>query len=490
MTATFVHRTSAELRPDPSRVIAQLFLPGEEPHRGHSRAAAIVARVMALPDAEVEQIAAQLFGDFASRHRHLAELLDRHAAVIGSRLGARPHLSVARTHVLGASFTAEYATEAAALLNPSAVVGPDQSGLVAGQVRAAVSLRAIGEGHRSSIGFCSAVIGPGPQWVFEDRLRPAVAGTTSGARWTIENLRSVLADQGHLDEVGHSLLDALPLQFDTIDLERAIADLHPELIARAGGQSGVDLVRRIVHSAYCSTFDDGVALSQRVLHPSASEESNGMEDARLTRFVGGDGAVDYRGTFTAYDGRQIAPRLLMSSDLRTFQVHRLGGPAARNKGMALFPRLVGNRRLALCRTDGESTGLACSEDGLRWDEPVLLHHPAGRWELLQVGNCGPPIETDRGWLVLTHAVGAMRVYTIGAILLDLDDPSRVIGRLAEPLLTPEPGDRDGYVPNVVYSCGGLVHDGRLWLPYGIDDARIGVAWAGLDELLGRLLSAA
>jgi predicted GH43/DUF377 family glycosyl hydrolase len=469
-------------------VIAHLFLPGEESHLGHSRAKAIVERVMALPEPEVEDIAAGLIADFAARHRHYADLLARHASIVASRLGESPQLSEARTQLLGAVFTAEYSTEGAALLNPSAVVAPDQDGVQAGQVRAAISLRAVGEGHVSSIAFCSALIGPGPQWTFEQRRRPAIAGTTSSARWSKQNLRSVMDDLDDPDELSSALLHLLPDRFDNAELETAVARMYPELVGRTGGQASIDRIRRLVQSAYTSTFDDDVELSQRVLYPSVAEESNGMEDARFARFVDADGVVDYRGTYTAYDGRHIAPRLLLSSDLRTFRAHRLAGAAAHNKGMALFPRPVGGRHLALCRTNGESTGLSASDNGYTWDEPTTLHSPDGRWELLQGGNCGPPIETEHGWLVLTHSVGPMRVYTIAAMLLELDDPTKVIGLLREPLLAPLPDERDGYVPNVVYSCGGLIHDGRLWLPYGIDDARIAVAWIAVDELIDGLLA--
>jgi predicted GH43/DUF377 family glycosyl hydrolase len=234
-------------------------------------------------------------------------------------------------------------------------------------------------------------------------------------------------------------------------------------------------------------FPPDVGLSQQVLLPAAADESHGMEDARFVRFVGADGVAEYRATYTAYDGRQIAPRLLVSPDLRKFSAQRLAGPAARNKGMALFPRLIGGRHLALCRSDGESTSLASSPDGVVWGDAQLIQEPAAAWELLQVGNCGPPIETDRGWLVLTHGVGPLRTYSIGALLLHIDEPTRVIGRLRRPLLRPAPDEREGYVPNVVYSCGGLVHDGRLWLPYGIGDARVGVAWASMQELLDELV---
>lgn len=212
-----------------------------------------------------------------------------------------------------------------------------------------------------------------------------------------------------------------------------------------------------------------------------------MEDARFVRFVDEDGGVGYRATYTAYDGRQIAPRLLTSPDLRTFRAHRLDGPAAHNKGMALFPRLIGGRYLALCRIDGESNWLSSSADGLNWDTPQRIEVPEQSWEVLQIGNCGPPIETDRGWLVLTHGVGPMRAYGIGAILLDRCDPSKVLGRLKRPLLQADADERDGYVPNVVYSCGGIVHDGRLWIPYGIGDARIGVAWASVDDVLAEMI---
>lgn len=488
MSPTLARRTSAELEADPSRVVARLFLPGEQPHQAKSRAGAIADRVLALDEAEVERLAAQLVETFAARHHGYPQLLTRHASIVAANVSDQATLSPARTLVLGASFTAEYATESAALCNPSAVAHPDQSGLAPGQLRAAVSLRAIGEGHISSIGFCAAVIGPGSNWSFADRERPAVTGEPLPTSWSKAQLRAVLADQGSVDELSNALLHALPHHFDATDLERALARAPVDLLTRPGGPASIDLVRRVVSSAYQVDFPESSTLAQRILQPSAVEESDGMEDARFTRFTGADGAVEYRATYTAYDGRQIAPRLLLSPDLAHFRAHRLAGPAARNKGMALFPRLVDGRHLALCRTDGENISLASSADGYTWSRPRQLHEPRQAWEMLQVGNCGPPIETDHGWLVLTHGVGPMRTYSIGALLLDLENPARIVGRLNEPLLAPNPDERDGYVPNVVYSCGGLLHDGRLWLPYGIDDSRIGVAWAPLDGLLDELLT--
>jgi predicted GH43/DUF377 family glycosyl hydrolase len=481
-----VQRTEHAVRPDPARVIARLFLPGEEPHLAHSRAQEVVARVMALDDAEVEHLVAGLIDGFAGRHPDYEQLLDSHASVVASHVEDAHRLCAARRLLLGATFTAEYAVEAAAVCNPSAVPHPDQSGLEHGQVRLAVSVRGIGEGHVSSIGFRSALVGPGPRWSWSPPRHPVSAGVVSPAPWRRAHLRAVLADQGDTDELAQGVLRALPVQFTEADLERALAAMHHSLLSRSGASATAQLLRRLVSSAYEITFDDEVALEQRVIMPAAAEESNGMEDARFTRFVHEGGTVDYRATYTAYDGRRIAPRLLTSPDLRTFRAHRLAGSAARNKGMALFPRLVNGQHLALCRADGESTAVASSPDGFSWSAQQLVHAPTTSWETVQVGNCGPPIETDRGWLVLTHGVGAMRTYSIGAILLDLDDPSILLGRLAHPLLEPESAEQDGYVPNVVYSCGGVVHDGLLWLPYGIGDARIGVAYVPLADVLAAL----
>jgi len=482
-------RVQAGLRPDPGRVVARLFLPGEELLRAHSRASQVVARVMSLAEDEVERLAAGLLRDFGPRHHNYQELLRRHASIVSAHIEETRELTAARTLLLGATFTAEYATEAAGLCNPSAVLAPDQGGLRAGQARVALSVRGIGEGHISSIGFCTAVVGPGAQWSFEPRSLPVSVADTTPASWCKAHLRAVLADQGHLDELAEAVLYALPAELEVADLERALAETHRDLVARTGSAATVDLLRKVVSSAYNATFARDADLGQRVLSPSADEESNGMEDARFTRFADDNGTTEYRATYTAYDGRQIAPRLLISSDLRVFRAYRLAGPAARNKGMALFPRKVHGQHLALCRSDGESTSLASSADGYVWDRPVLLAEPSAAWEILQVGNCGPPIETDQGWLVLTHGVGPMRVYAIGALLLDLDDPSRVVGYSRTPLMSPARDEQDGYVPNVVYSCGAFLHDGLVWIPYGIDDCRIGVAYAPLGAVLAELSSA-
>jgi Predicted glycosylase len=490
MRPPLAHRVEAELRPDPARVIARLFLPGEETYVARSRAGGVVARVLALDETEVEVLAAQLLDTFGDRHRNYPDLLARHASIVARRVGAEITMSSSRTLLLGATFTSEYATEGAALCNPSAVPHPDQHGLEAGAARVALSLRAIGEGHLSSIVFSTAIVGPGPRWRFEPRPMPAVAGVPSPPHWQRDQLRALLADRGELDELASAVVHALPTRFTGTDLEAALARAHHDLLARPSAQATAALLRRLVSSAYEVRFDADVSLDQQVLLPSTADERNGMEDARFTRFTADDGAVDYRATYTAYDGERIAPRLLVSPDLHVFRAYPLAGPAVRNKGIALFPRLVDGRHLALCRADGESTSLASSPDGHRWTETGQLQIPHASWELLGVGNCGPPIETDRGWLVLTHGIGPMRTYSIGALLLDLHDPRRIVARLERPLLKTDRNTRDGYVPNVVYSCGSVLHDGRLWLPYGLDDTRVAIAWASVDELLDAMIATA
>ncbi len=480
-------RGTAQLRPDPGRVIARVFLPGEELPHLKSRAGAVVQRVLALTEEQCEQLLAGILADFAGRHRDFEGVLAAHASVVSSHLGHSVDLTPARTLLLGASFTAEFAVEGAALCNPSAVLHPDQGSLQPGQARVAISLRGVGEGHISSVGFATAVAGPGDAWSFDPRPMPAVAAVTTAGRLHPEHVRAVLADQGCTDELANSVLGAVPSEFGGPDLERALAATPPDLVLRPEAQATTDLLRRVVSSAYGAAFPPDVTLGQQVLLPVVAEERNGMEDARFVRFVEDDGSVDYRGTYTAYDGQQITCRLLTSPDLRVFQAYRLAGPAAANKGMALFPRRIRGRYVSLCRTDGETTCLTWSPDGYVWSDAVPVQSPSSPWELLQVGNCGSPIETDRGWLVLTHGVGPMRRYAIGAILLDLDRPSELIGGLDHPLLQAAADEQEGYVPNVVYSCGGIVHDGLLWLPYGIGDARIGIASIPVDKLLDELL---
>lgn len=476
----------AELHADRSRVTAQLFVPGEEMGQTRSRAAAVVDRVMALTEHEVEQIARDALDDFAADSDDLVALLTLHADAISSRLHDASEISDARRLALGATFTAEFAVEGAALCNPSAVMHPDQTRLSPGEVRLAVALRSIGEGHISSISFAEAIVGPGREWRFTERQRPLMRATLSEGHWPLEHFQAAVEHEGIIDELASALLSALPEVFTATDLEAAIAALQHELTMRHDSHRQLDDVRQLVMSSYRAQFSSESSLSQRILMPSSVEERHGMEDARFALVTDADGTTEYRATYTAYDGQRIAPRLITSPDLRHFSIQRLAGTAAHNKGMALFPRPVGGRHLALSRTGGESISLACSTDGLIWSVLGDVHTPVQPWEVIQSGNCGSPLETEHGWLVLTHGVGPMRRYSLGALLLDLDDPMIVLKRTAVPLLSPGAEWHGGYVPNVVYSCGGVIVDGVLWVPVGIGDVRIGVFSVEVDELLASM----
>ena len=472
------------LLPDPMRVVLRLFLPGEEARDGHPRVSDVVDRLFQWPAERDAESARSTLDSFGHRTGSLKEVLFDHAVAVSPYTDRWEELSEDERLLLGATFSAEHAIEGAALCNPSAMPHPDQSGLKRGQLRVAVSLRSIGEGHVSSISFVSAVIGPGRTWEFGPRTLPLTPMKIGGATWTREHFLSLLEQHRVLnDDISQAVARNLGDTFGTADLEEAIAALPAQLMQRHDASSHVEALRTMDASAFSVSFAASSELAQRVITPVAHEEIKGVEDARFTLFTEDDGTQEYRGTYTAYDGYRIAPRLLVSPDLVSFESCRLSGSAARNKGIALFPRKVGGHYLALTRSDGENSSLASSEDGRIWARRKPLHAPRHLWEIVKTGNCGAPMETERGWLVITHGVGPMRRYCIGAALLDLEHPEKVLARLDFPLLEPPDAERNGYVPNVVYSCGGILHDGLLWLPYGIADARIRVASIPVEELL-------
>lgn len=472
----------AHLDHDPGRVVARLFLPGEGTLSSQSRIAQIVERVLALSDDEVIAAAQQAVTDFASKHDDAEGVLITNANAVAERLVHERVMSREQKIALGAVFTADFAVEGAALCNPSTVVHPSQAGLGDGELRVALSLRCIGEGHISSIGFADAVIGADGTWTFSGRAHPLTRPATDAGAWSREHFRRALEESAGLGDLASAVVGTLPERFRAHDLEDAIADLPHQLSMRPNSRAPLQMLRDMVWTAYECAFPPDSALSSRMLLPVTAEEDRGVEDARFVCFTDADGVTGYRATYTAYDGSHIAPRLITSPDLVTFAFHRLSGTGARNKGMALFPRLIGGRHLAVARTDGENLSLAGSNDGLTWDDLGILYRPQETWELIQLGNCGSPIQTPKGWLVLTHGVGPLRTYSLGALLLDIDDPSRVIARTTTPLLQPEGEMIDGYVPRVVYSCGGIAHRDTLWIPVGVGDSRIRVYSIPFAEL--------
>jgi predicted GH43/DUF377 family glycosyl hydrolase len=482
-----VTRCDLTLHPDSSRTLARLFVPGHELITStESRATGVLGRLLALPEDVVSATLVHVRARFAHRHRDLSDVLTRHFQQISHRVPDAGPLSGDRRALIGAAFTQEFAIEGAALFNPSVVAHPDQSGLPTGAVRFVMSLRAVGEGHISSVEFRTGVVGPGRSLCLDPPGRLVETGDVRPTSYDRELFAALLTEHGADEESHRYLIGRLSATFDRAELGRALVDLTGQQITRHGGSHTAALARQLADCSYEVVFPATTPLSQRVLWPHAATESHGMEDVRLVRFVHDDGSASYRGTYTAYDGTRIAPQLLQTSDFATFQVSLLAGPAAKDKGLALFPRKVGGRYLALTRSDRESNGVTYSDDGLRWGEPTWLHGPTQPWELIQTGNCGSPIETPAGWIVLTHGVGPMREYCIGALLLDLDDPTRVLGCLEEPLLVPAEDERDGYVPNVVYSCGALLAGDALLLPYGASDATVRFSFIDLPALLARL----
>jgi predicted GH43/DUF377 family glycosyl hydrolase len=443
-------------------------------------------RVLALHDDDVERSYEDLLARFEGRHHGLAETFLRHADELSDRLDPELELSTTRRLLLGAAFTSEYAIEGAALCNPSMVVHPDQSGSGFRRLRFVMSVRAIGEGHSSSIGFRTGTLtesgdvdlDPAPTFVSTGRQESSTL-EAEVFRGELRRLRGGGDDADYV--LGH-----LGDRFTAADMEGRLRILEDHVATRKQAKRTVGLMRRIAERSYRVRFEHGTPLSEQVLMPAMSAESKGLEDARFVRFVEDDGSVTYYASYTAYNGTDIGQQLLATTDFSEFSSSPMVGSAAANKGLALFPRRIGGRFAALSRSDRESNTIAFSHNPFRWEDALTCQTPTRSWEVVQLGNCGSPIETEAGWLVLTHGVGPMRTYSIGAMLLDLEDPTRIVGQLAEPLLSPAPDEQDGYVPNVVYSCGALLHGGTLVIPYGIGDSAIGVAMVALDELLAGL----
>jgi predicted GH43/DUF377 family glycosyl hydrolase len=485
-TSGLMTRTEHRIRPDASRTLCRLFVPGQETLiRGESRAMVVIDRILDLDETEVEHALARTVDRFSDRCRDLAGTLERNFQLVAHRVGAEIAVSSTRRQLIGAYFTQEYALEAAALFNPSIVMHPDQAGCQPGEVRFVMSLRAVGEGHLSSIEFRTGTIGDDSGIRFDSPGRFLDTGCVRSVLYDRDLFRKKIAELGQDDENARFLWGILPPRFTATELDTALAELAEQHVTRGDSTVLAGKVRWMAASNYTVEFDAQFALAERVLWPAGPAESHGMEDARFVRFADGADAV-YYATYTAFDGSQVAPHLLETTDFRTFTSSQLSGPSASNKGMALFPRKIAGRYAALSRWDRESNAIAYSDDTHDWSEASTVQAPAQPWELIQLGNCGSPIETPMGWLVFTHGVGPMREYAIGVALLDLDDPERLIAALPEPLLVADESEREGYVPNVVYSCGAMIHGETVVLPYGCSDSSVRIAMVDLSSLLERL----
>ena len=486
ITPQTVHakRIGPTLAPDRSRVLIRPFYPTSD-----DIALKIISRVMALSDDQVARLLRGVMGEFEDRHEQVEQLLRYRFTQLRRYLGDQPVPSPQRQLLIGAYFTHEYSFESSALFNPSIVPHPDQTGLPMGALRFILSLRATGEGHISSIAFREGAVSaqqritlkqPVPFVTEPERVPNALYEKPLFAR--------KLQEAGLHNDFCWRVLDQLQESFTLDDLRSVLAAVErrhtgPSDAADDGSARGILL---LAESNYEVRFAPGSLVSQRVLFPSVPSQSNGIEDARFVQFQNHDGSFTYFATYTAYDGKITLPQLLETQDFFHFKFITLNGPAVQNKGMALFPRAIGGRYAMLSRQDDENILLMYSDNIHFWQEPKLLLLPAQPWEFVKIGTCGSPIETEAGWLVLTHGVGPMRKYCLGAFLLDLEDPSRVLGRLREPLLAPNETEREGYVPNVVYTCGALLHGRELIIPYAMSDYATSFATVSLDEVLGAM----
>jgi predicted GH43/DUF377 family glycosyl hydrolase len=480
-------RQDLRLEPDLARVVTRLFVAGQEVVGGSdSRASSVVARLLALSEDDVQAQVDELLVRFGGRHTDLVSTFSHHADRIANRIPPEAELSEERWLLLGATFTHEYAVEGASLCNPSIVAHPDQEGAPLGGLRVVLSVRGIGEGHLSTIGFRTGTVtyeglleidAPGPH---------PVLGTVDPGVLDREAFHGHLRARGADGESAAFVLDQLGPTFTAEELDVRLGLLADQRDTRRNARSIADALRSIAAGTYTAHFPVDTALSERVLWPAIAAEARGMEDARFVRFVDADGSATYLATYTAFNGTDVSQHLLRTDDFLRFESSSVSGPAALGKGLALFPRQIDGRYAALSRHDRERNSVALSESLDHWGRSVPVQVPRWGWELLQLGNCGSPIETDDGWLVLTHGVGPMRTYSIGALLLDLEDPTLVLSATTEPLLSPEPDEQDGYVPNVVYTCGALLHGDALVIPYAIGDRSISVATVSCAELLGSM----
>jgi len=481
-----IERKPVKVYPDPKRVIARFFFNGEE------RAKEVIKRVLELSDQEVFGIVSPLLQEYSKRHRNITKILARNCKNVKHVMDQidvdYDSLDKYQRLLIGSYFTHEYSIESAAFFNPSIIEDPDQSDLVEGEKRVIISFRAVGEGHISSVVFRRALIDK------DNNITVMPAGNYIDEAEVIKNavynkklflkkaLDSNIATE-IVDEVGQRLQD----KFDYSVLRRIILD-SKNLQEDDLKKLEYDKVLWLSDTYHEISFSRDTDISDRVIFPISEFERKGIEDARFVKFVKDDGSIIYYATYTAFDGAMIMPKLLQTTDFYDFKISPLHGVGAQNKNLALFPRKINGRYAMMSRIDGWNNYLMYSDKINVWDNPVKLQQPQFPWEYIQIGNCGSPIETKDGWLVITHGVGPMRRYVLGASLFDIDDPSIEIGRLSEPLVIPNNDEREGYVPNVLYSCGSIIHNDVLVIPYGLSDYSSSFATVSLELLLNKLKS--
>ncbi len=480
-----IEKTHHILGPDHKRVLLRSFEPSGEKQRTN-----IIARIMDLSEEEVVNEYEIVQREFGERHRNITKLFFKRFQQISKYLDNESRLSEVRQLLLGASFSMEYSVEAAALFNPSIVWHPDQSNLPHGSKRFIISLRATGEGHISSIAFRAGLLDA------ESNIRTEepsnyVTSPEPAVNYQYDKFlfQKKISEAGFGGSLADHILSELRSTFYLYEIEQILDNtLKRSPYSDKKYKLAANEIISLTRSEYEFYYNSDIPLSERIIFPGIPDESNGIEDARFVEFRSELGEKLYYATYTAYNGFRIQSRLLETKDFLNFKMNKLFGSEVKNKGMALFPRKINGKYAMLSRQDGENNFIMFSDDLYFWNEKMILSKPAFSWETVQSGNCGSPIETDQGWLVLTHGVGPVRKYCIGAMLLDLEDPAKVIGRLSEPILSADENEREGYVPNVVYSCGSIIHNDKLIIPYAISDYGSTFAKVNLNDLLNKLKS--
>jgi predicted GH43/DUF377 family glycosyl hydrolase len=480
-----VNRKSVIFYPNPRRTITKFYFTDD------AKALHVIKKVLHLSADEVYFELQQVLRDFATRHRRITKVFENHfnnLLYLFKSLDVNPESLDEHTRLLiGAYFTHEYSVEAAAYFNPSIVEHPDQYGLKEGEKRVVMSFRATGEGHISSIVFKEAVLDA------ENNLRHIEPGNLDEMpeciKRTVYNKKSFIKKLDEMNihkDVVNLVMDQLKDKFTYGELQAAISETLKDITLTPTKRKVIEEINWVADSHYEIKFSLDTALSERVIFPISYSESNGIEDARFVKFTDDDGEVTYYATYTAYNGYAILPKLIATKDFYYFRVSPLNGKYAQNKDMALFPRKIKGKYAMVGRYDGVNNYILFSDKINLWKEARLLQEPAFPWEFIQIGNSGSPIETSEGWLLITHGVGPMRRYSLGAVLLDIEHPEKVIGHLKYPLMMPRESEREGYVPNVIYSCGSIVHNNQVVIPYGMSDYASSYITVSLSELLDEL----
>ena len=476
-----VKRKKMKIVGDNSRVITLPHVPSKIPRINN-----IIKRVLKLSESEVEKQLEETLRLFSDRHRNLKELLMRHYDRVSEYVIKKESISKTQKLLIGAFFTMEYSIESAALFNPSIVPHPDQSLLAEGSMRFIMSLRATGEGHISSIVFRSGIVDKNLSFNFDSVSEyvetPMIVHDPFYEK---SKFQRKLSDLKAWNETSERVLSNLPDFFTHEELRDSIRDIFLDTNFIVDSWT-TTTIHWLADSNYKIRFDDDTAISERVIFPISANESKGIEDARFVKFTYDNGHVVYYATYTAFNGRRILSQFIETQDFQTFNMITLNGDGVKNKGMALFPRKINGKYAMLSRQDGENNYIMYSDDLHFWQGGTLIQEPEQPWEFVQIGNCGSPIETDQGWIVMTHGVGNMRQYSIGVILLDLEDPSKVIAHLEEPLLKANEEEREGYVPNVIYSCGSILEKDKLIIPYAMSDVATRIAIVDVNELIKKM----